>query len=128
MSTSSTGQTSTSESKTSSEMLSEIQALKAENKMLQSIKSMTSQGREQNAVPEQRLMQAYPHIIEMLSNPGFDEAYRLVVDDIQRQVFNTEPNEPDKREILYFQAQAMQSLLLKLGYMVTLAQNNEPSS
>jgi hypothetical protein len=118
--------TSISESKTISELQDEIQALKAENQLLQSVSQMLNPDSERSGEPGQRLTQVYPHIVSMLTNDGFKEAYRLIVDDIQRQVFNTQPNNPEARELLYFQAQGMSSLLTKLAYMAKTVQQSKP--
>lgn len=123
-----TEQTSTSESKTVSELQDEIQALKEEIQLLQPISLMLYPENEPKGVPEQRWKQVYPSIVEMLKNEGFQEAYKLIVEDIQKQTFNTQPGDTEKREQLYFQAQAVQALLIKMAYMAKTVQNIKPEA
>jgi len=129
MSIKETGKPSTSESKSDREMLEQIAELKAENQLLSSIKEMMGSPTPSGSVErEHKLRQVSQNIHDMLTNEGFKEAYRIIVDDLQATLFNTQPGETEERERLYYQAQAMNALLVKLGYMVRSVQIVKPKA
>lgn len=119
MSIEETDKHSTSESKTTSELLQQIAELKAEN---QSLNKRDDEGREQKS------RRVYQSIVDMLANPGFSEAYESVLNDIERDIFNTEAGEAEKREHLYWQAQGMQKILLRLKHIVKSVQQVKPNT
>ena len=112
--------------KSNSELLEQISQLKAENALLQSLVKMTSHESVPSEEQRQRLQQVYPHIVEMLTNDGFKEAYRLVLESIRGQMFQTSPDDTAQRECLYHQERGLVSVLSKLGSMARTVQLVKP--
>lgn len=127
MDTSQTEQDSTSESKTVSEMQGEIQALKEE---LSSLKRWMFPEISRNAKDgiELRSRRVYPNLVEVLKGGAFTEAYSMLVEELERAMFNTQPDQSEARERLYQQAQGLQSVLTRLTFMTRTVQNAKPES
>ena len=64
---------------------------------------------------EQKLRQVYPSLRELLADDGVSLVYQIVVDDLQRQIFQTQPEDSITRERLYYQAQGLQSVWVKMA-------------
>lgn len=64
---------------------------------------------------EQKLRQVYPSLRELLADDGVSLVYQIVVDDLQKQIFQTHPEGATTREELYYQAQGLQAVWVKMA-------------
>ena len=82
------------------------------------------EAQERNSDPEKRL-QKYLETAEearnLLNEDAFNTAFADLITDIQNQILNTGPDQTADRENYYLESQALQRILLKLNYQITIA-------